>query len=75
MFTAHARRRMAQRGILESDALAVLQNPDKRAPGDDGATNFWGYGPSSGYRIRVTQAADGNIKTVAWADHRKQGQL
>jgi len=64
---------MKKRGIPQSDAEAVLAKPDKTSPGDNGATNHYGYGPASGYRIRVTTAPNGTVKTVAWADRRKQG--
>ena len=72
IYSKHAKKQMAIRGIARADADAVLANPTKTAAGLDGATNFWGYGPS-GYRVRVTVADDGDtIKTVAWADYRKQ---
>jgi len=71
IFEQHAIDQMNDRGILRSDAEAVVRNPDKIEPGYDSRTNFWGYGPVCGYRIRVTVNADGTVKTVAWADNRK----
>jgi hypothetical protein len=72
IYTKHAKQRMKRRGITEGDVAAVLASPTKIAPGDNSATNYWGYGPS-GYRIRVTVAPNRlHIKTVTWADCRKQ---
>lgn len=74
IYTKHAKQQMAVRGITLADADEVLVNPMRVEPGDDGALNFWGYGPS-GYRVRVPVAPDGvHIKTVAWADYRKRGR-
>lgn len=48
-------------------------SPEKISPGADGAMNYYGLG-ASGYRLRVTLSSDGTtIKTLAWADRRKQG--
>jgi len=70
----HANKQMRDRGIARGDVDAVLAAPEKMAPGDNGATNYWGYGPS-GYRVRVTVADDGlTIITVAWADYRKKAK-
>jgi hypothetical protein len=64
--------RMRLREIETSDVEAVLAVPQKVTAGDDGATNYYGVGPS-GFRARVTVAADGfTIETVAWADQRKE---
>jgi len=49
-----------------------MARPDKIGLGKSEATNYWGYGPKSGYRIRVTVASDGSVITVSWADRRKQ---
>jgi|GEM_PF-5134889 len=68
--TEHALRQMARREIQAADVEAVLRNPSKMEPAEEGATNYWGLGPS-GYRVRVTVNPDGSIKTVAWADRRK----
>lgn len=73
MFTRHAIMQMQRRGIPLADAEAVVTRPAKKAPGHRGCTNYWGYGPISGYRIRVTRAANGKVLTVAWADSRKKG--
>jgi hypothetical protein len=39
----HAIERMQERGIRRSDADAVVANPIKIAPGQNGATNYWGF--------------------------------
>lgn len=70
-FTQHALERLAEREIPQSDAEYVVANPSKTAAANDSCTNFWGYGPQCGYRIRVTVLANGRVKTVAWADSRK----
>ncbi len=54
----HATERMQERGICRADAGAVVANPIKTAPGQSGATNFWGF-DSKGFRIRVTVMGDG----------------
>ncbi len=71
IFEEHALLRMRMRGIPPLDAMAVVMNPQKVAPGHAGRTNYWGVGPSCRYRIRVTVNQDGSIRTVAWADPRK----
>lgn len=40
-FTAHARRRIEQRGVTRSQIIETLQNPDITMPGDsEGTTKF-----------------------------------
>lgn len=67
-FTRHALDQMQLRAIAKSDAEAVVRDPQSQKPGREGCTNFWGIGPKSGYRIRVTVTAAGEVVTVAWAD-------
>jgi hypothetical protein len=66
----HALDQMALRAISREDVDAVITQPSKIAPGDDGCVNLWGRGPS-GKRIRVTLSPDRTvIITVANADSR-----
>lgn len=69
-FKPHALRRMKIRDIARADAENVVVNPTKTAPGNRGATNFWGYS-ADGFRLRVTVSARNQVITVAWADRRK----
>ncbi len=69
-YTTHALDQMEERTITKADVEAVLARPTKEAPGLNGATNYWGYGPSK-KRIRVTiDRTRTRIITVANADSR-----
>lgn len=71
IYSSHARRRMELRGIPVADVEAIVLRPTKVAPGENGATNYWGYGPRCRYRVRVTVFPGGVVGTVTWADRRK----
>lgn len=62
---------MRRRRIPESDAAVVAAWPAAVGEGRNGMKTYYGQGPVSGYRLRVTVGADGAVKTVAWADWRK----
>lgn len=73
-FHPHARMRMAGRmaqvGVTDADALAVIAHPSKTASADYGRINAWGLA-ANGVRIRVTyHPVTGEIRTVAIADGR-----
>ena len=71
-FTKHALRKARERGIPLLDAAQVYRYLEKVARGLNGALNYYGYGSSSRYRIRVTVVGGSYVKTVAWADARKE---
>jgi len=71
-FSDHALEQMAVRGIEPADAEAVFVRPAKTVAGKRGGINYYGYGPLSGYRIRVTVYRGSTVATVAWADRRRK---
>jgi hypothetical protein len=62
---------MRHRRIPESDVAVVCSWPSTVIEGRKGAKTFYGQGPASGYRIRVTVCPDGTVKSAAFADWRK----
>lgn len=72
-FSEHALDQMALRGIDAQDAEAVFSRPTKTAAGKRGGINYYGYGPVSGFRIRVTVYRGTTVATVAWAGRHRKG--
>ena len=70
-FSKYAIKQMRRRRIPESDAAVVAAWPAAVVEGRNGVKTFYGQGPASGYRIRVTVSSDGTVKSAAFADWRK----
>jgi hypothetical protein len=62
-FSYHARKRMIERNITERQVWLTVNNPDRIAPGIDGATNY--YREIDGRTIRVT------VGSSAWDVRRR----
>jgi hypothetical protein len=54
-YTVHARQRMQERGVSESEVEAALRDPDITYPDGPGKTNFIRG------RLRVVATADGKV--------------
>lgn len=68
-YTTHARRRMRERNISETDVEAALnRRSGKPVPGDNGRTAVYGYAPG-GRILKVVLQADGTtVHTVMAVD-------
>jgi len=55
-YTDHAIERMIMRGVSQAEAELTFRRPDRSAPGDNGATNY--YEDIDGRTIRVTVGSD-----------------
>ena len=67
VFTNHAQRRMAARGIAKEDVEAALRRPiGNPSPGEPGKVVIEGHAPGGRILKVCVQAADHNVVVSAW---------
>lgn len=66
-YTRHARERMKDRRVTETDVNAALSREIRRTAGEPGTIWIWGYAGSRVLKV-CRQATEDLVRTVAWGD-------